>query len=176
MQAPLLSFRSILTAGAISMLATSCCWDVPMENSAHVQFQFDTDTTASGRGFRKQELQTAYAVVYANSDLTQPLDTLRQALPGTPPSPSGQILTIFSKPPNSLEIYISKAISGQTPWPGYRIIVPASQSVFEVRDTDLLFKERPGKCRSVYLQQIRFALNGQPVELSPMHDPIILHK
>jgi hypothetical protein len=176
MLASLRSLRNQLAVGAISGLAMSCCWDVPMENSAHIRFQFDTDTTATEHGFRKQEVQTAYAVTYANSDLTKPLDTLRQALPGTPLSPSGQVLTLYNTPPNSLQLYVGKVVGGQTPWPGYRIVVPASQSVFEIRDTDLLLKERPGMCRAVYLQQIRFVLNGQLVELPPVHEPVVLRK
>ncbi|WP_135529361.1 hypothetical protein [Hymenobacter wooponensis] len=139
-------------------------------------FRFDTDTTAGGRGFRKQEVQTAYAVVYANSDLTQPLDTFRQALPGTRPSPSGQILTIYPMPPNSLQLYLGKVVGGQTPWPGYRIVVPASQRTFEVRNTELEFKERNDRCDGVYLKQIRFTLNGQLLELPPVHECVVLSK
>jgi hypothetical protein len=176
MQALLRSFRNQLAVGVVSSLTMSCCWDVPMENSAHIEFRFDTDTTATGRGFRKQEVRTAYAVIYANSDLTKPLDTLRQSLPGTPASPSGQVLTLYNTPPNSLLLYVGKVVHGQTPWPGYRIVVPASQSVFEIRDTDLLLKERPGACRAVYLQQIRFTLNGQQVELPPVHEHVVLRK
>ncbi|TGE07675.1 hypothetical protein [Hymenobacter fodinae] len=169
-------FYSLLqTAGAMGacgMLLTGCCWDVPRESTGFVTFQFDTDTTATGRGFRKQEVQSAYVVLYLGAGLTQPTDTMRQ-MPGNR-TLNPNILTIFNNPPNSLQLSFREAGTGG--YLSYRIVVPASQRSFDIADGALDLKENNDRCKSVYVQQIRFTLDGQPLERKPYGEPVVLSK
>jgi hypothetical protein len=170
-----LFYSFLRTAGAVGtcgILLTSCCWDVPRETIGFVTFQFDTDTTATGRGFRKQEVQTAYVVVYSGAGLTQPSDTMRQLPAGSPLSTSS--LTISTAPPNSFLLVFQEGRTGG--FPSYRIVVPASQRNFDITDGVVDFKENKDRCKSVSIQQIRFTLDGQPLERKPYGEPVVLSK
>lgn len=172
-----LLYSFLRTAGAAStcgLLLTGCCWDVRQENTGFVTFQFATDTTATGRGFRKQEVQSVYVVRYTDANLTQPFDTLRQLPAGSLVNPTTENLTIYNTPPNSLQLFFQETKLGG--FSSYRILVPASQRNFDIQDAALDLQENDDRCKSVYVQQIRFTLNGQPTVRKMFAEPVLLSK
>lgn len=170
-----IQFRTLLLGSVSPWLLTGCCWDVPYENSAFVQFQFSTDTLAAGSGFRRAELRSAYLVQYLDADLTRPADTLRQPAPGTPAAASTAYFQLYSSPPNSFGLYFQK--SGSTVRPGsFRVVVPASQRSFDISQPDLELAERDDRCGGQYVRRVRFTLNGQPLNQEPTTTPVVLSK
>lgn len=168
-------FCSLLLGGAGLWLLAGCCWDVLSENSAFVQFQFSTDTLAAGPGFRRAELRSAYLVQYLDADLTRPADTLRQPAPGTPAAASTAYFHLYSSPANSFGLYFQK--TGPTVRPGsFRVVVPASQRTFDIRQPDLELVERDDRCGGWYVRRVRFTLNGVPLDREPTATPIVLSK
>lgn len=58
----------------------------------------------------------------------------------------------------------------------YRIVVPASRRIFDIRNVDLELVASDDDCKILSVKQVRFTLNGQKVERPSTLDPVILRK
>ena len=148
---PMLLVGSLAT---LSMLGSGCNKCTGQMNSMPppvLGFVFSTDTLGTGKGFRKAEALSAYAVRYAGQDLTEPLDTVR----ATQRSGSFYYVdrTLFCNFP------INNLATGAH---SYRVEVPAAQRRYDIKDIVLQYGGVSDCTTSI--DRLDALLNGQRVD------------
>jgi len=112
---------------------------------------FSTDTLGAGKGFRKAEVLSAYAVRYAGADLTEPLDTVRA-------NQRGNVFYYVDR-----TLFCNFPINSLATGPhSYRVEVPAAQRRYDVKDIVLQYGGVSDCTTS--LDRLDALLNGQRVD------------
>ncbi|QKG53158.1 hypothetical protein [Hymenobacter sp. BRD67] len=112
---------------------------------------FSTDTLSTGRGFHKAEALSAYLVRYADTELSQPLDTVR-----TSQKPGNFFYvdrTLFCNFPAS---------AGAADPHSYRLEVPATKSRYDIQAVVLQYGGTTACTRSI--DRLDALVNGQRVD------------
>lgn len=118
---------------------------------------FSTDTAASGAGFRRAEVRSAYLVRYAAGDFQQVLDTLRQR-PTTATANVFNVYYISSNPPQfEVMDYVRQNVFARS----FRLVVPAANRTYDIANLVTERKSSGGRCPVNQTTRLEATVNGQ---------------
>jgi hypothetical protein len=155
--------RRLLTLLLLSLLSTGlmgigCCDCFNPTTDLSLEFSADS---LGGAGFRRAEWRSAYVVRY-EATLTEPIDTLRQALPGATSPAGGSYLYVLEGGSGPVA-WLDSRWAGSKPVGSFRVLVPAAGRTYDLTDIDLKTTGGGGRCGCYRIERFNFSLNGQRI-------------
>ena len=151
----------IIFLASCTLLALVAACDCPKADPPPPVFSlaFSADTAnASGRGFRRAEVRSAYLVRYATADFRQLLDTLRQRRPRFIDE---QTLDIGYYPGQPLRFYLNDRISNSVFARSFVLVLPAAARRYSITNLVIAQEVGSGRCPDTRTTRNEATVNGQ---------------